>query len=563
MKILKEFLLLTLLLSFFETYAQTKEIYGDSIELSIDGYKNGKIQWQISSDSLNWNNIEGANANLYDFVNTKNNYYRAKITDRNCSYISTSFKIYFNDSAQIFGVRINRNTPTINSIERIYNSVGKESFVQVEGSNRPIIDDFLNVYPFNKMRTCNVQRVNTVTKITYENEKDFNRNIDTFEEIPLFYMKRYFQDGYDYRLISQTKYDGFSPAPMFLEGDSLKKKVYIAVYETSIDDKGIARSVTGKIPASGMTLNEFRKIHTTKGTGFSTVDVRTIMSLQHLYLIRFANKNSQEYIGGGWENLIQPIEKTVNIGLIDSIVLNQSESSARNYWFIGQNVCTVKGFKAIEYAKIIKIKVNTPLKNQTTLILDKKINLDGILTFGSSAQNTGWSDILSHDTGRTKQNTYMPNTEACSVKLFGIENLWGNVWLMLDGLIFKGLVPYIGFDTRYYNDNGDGYIPMSFQCLEQNDNGTYNGTFGFIDNLGIDNTNSWLSFPESFGKNGVNGFLGYGDYFYQSNNLKENIFCTFGGGFDHFDRGGLFCFRNWNSTSRIWYLQGSRIQFKL
>ncbi len=473
---------------------------------------------------------------------------------------------FVNKEIRIYGVRINRNTPAENEIERIYNSVGLNALTQVEGITLTGKDDFANVYPFNEMKICNVERNWTgALKIIYENEAGFSRQKDTFVEIPLFYMKRYFKDNYDYRLISQTPYGGYYPAPMFIEDGKVLNKIYIGVYETSVDEQGAARSVTGQIPVTSKTISEFRKLYANKGSGFSSLDIRTIMSLQHLYLIYFANKNSQNVIGGGWTDLAQPIIKILNNSksISKSIIIEASASHLDYHWFIGQSVCTVKGYEAQEYANIVEILKNNPIVGQTTIVLDRAVNIDETLTFGASAQFTGWSDILANPTGRTKQNNINLNNQVSAVKLFGIENLWGNVWEFVDGLMLKGLTPYVGFETKTYNDNGEGYIPMAFQCIEQKENDPYHGTFGFITNLGIDNVYTWFALPESVGENNVNKDSGYGDFFYQLNDLTQNRYAVFGGGFDHFYRAGLFNLRNWNPSNKSWYLYGSRMQFKL
>jgi len=542
-------------------FSQNNQIFGDTIQIEVKENDTIKIQWQCSFDSINWENIIGENNNILNYIINDDMFFRAKLSTENCVWNSTTKTIKFDNSKKIYGVRIDRKKPAENRIERILNSKSKESFSQIEGQEIFVKDDFKGTYPFNSMRVCNVIKNGTLSKIIYENESDFNRKQDTFVEIPLFYMKRYFESDFDYRLISQTQYEGFYPAPMFIEGGKIIDKVYVGVYETTIDDGGIARSVSGKIPANYKTMTEFRDLYYAKGAGFSTVDFRTLMSIQHLFLIRYANKNSSESVGGGWAGLIQPIKTILNTGVTNKIVLKNSSDLTNSYWFIGQNVCTVNGYQIKEYAELVSIQPNIPVQGQTTFVVNKDLNIDGTVTFGSAPQNTGWSDILTHDTGRTKNNTTSKVNEACSVKLFGIENLWGNVWEFVDGLFFKGLTPYISFNSLRYNYYKE-YTPTSFQCIEQNSLLPVGGTFGFIENLGINDTYSWLCFPDSYGKNGVNGSSGYGDFYYQLNDLTY-IRCTaYGGGFDHFDRAGIFNFRNWEYTNWRWYLYGSRMQYK-
>lgn len=547
------------------TYSQTY-FYGDSIEITVHNLKNRQIQWQISNDSLSWVDLSNKNDSILKYFINEDSYFHAKIISDSCSWTSNDVKAILDEKRKVFGVKIDRSNVTENRLERIYNAKEKNAYWEIEGKTYDYKnDDMANVYPFNQIKICNIVKdTNKQWKVVYSSDLHFNRNEDTFVEIPLFYMSRYIDGNYEYRLISQTDYPDFYPAPMFVENGKIINKIYIGVYETSVDGStGIAKSVTGKIPATSKTISDFRNLYKSKGNGFSSIDLRTLMSLQHLYLIYFANKNSQQTIGCGITELSQPINKILNLNdsISDKIVISTSSSSADYYWYIGEIVCLVNGSKIVNYAKLIDIKKDVPIKGQSTFILDKNVSINSNLTFGASAQITGLTDVLENMSGVTKEKS-INNKGTSAVKLFNIENLWGNVWEFVDGLIFKGLTPLVGFDMNAYNDEGNSYMPMSFLCLEQPVNGSKNDTYGFIDNLGIDFNYTWLCFPETIGLNGVSDKLGYGDFFYQINNLNNKVYSVFGGGFDHYWRTGLFTFRNWNELSVNWYLYGSRMQFK-
>lgn len=79
-----------LLLAFSTVRAQNTELLGDSIELVIDGYKTGNIQWQMSTDSIKWNDIAGATNTKLKCPINNNIYFRAKITADKCIYFSSN-----------------------------------------------------------------------------------------------------------------------------------------------------------------------------------------------------------------------------------------------------------------------------------------------------------------------------------------------------------------------------------------------------------------------------------------------------------------------------------------
>ena len=66
-------------------YAQTTlNCPGDSVYLELPIYS-GSIQWQESTDSVNWSNISGATYQPYGFVFASTKFYRAMVTANGCN----------------------------------------------------------------------------------------------------------------------------------------------------------------------------------------------------------------------------------------------------------------------------------------------------------------------------------------------------------------------------------------------------------------------------------------------------------------------------------------------
>lgn len=59
-------------------------VESDSVTLTLDNYQFGNIQWQQSTDNVNWENIEGAIFHHYTCLPEKSGYYRAWISYQNC-----------------------------------------------------------------------------------------------------------------------------------------------------------------------------------------------------------------------------------------------------------------------------------------------------------------------------------------------------------------------------------------------------------------------------------------------------------------------------------------------
>jgi uncharacterized protein (TIGR02145 family) len=93
----KQILLFTLFI--FTSIGLRSQTYtycpGDSIYLGLPSYT-GTLQWQESTDSLNWINIPGATFSPYGFIFTSNKYYRAAVTAPNCNPVYSSVQVATN-----------------------------------------------------------------------------------------------------------------------------------------------------------------------------------------------------------------------------------------------------------------------------------------------------------------------------------------------------------------------------------------------------------------------------------------------------------------------------------
>ena len=505
------------------------------------------------------------------------------------------------DSAvKVYGVRNDLGNPALTTWERTGDAVGMVASVEKHNVAAGK-DDFLDVYPFNSIRECNIETLdNGATKITYKDEEDFSlTEKDVFIEFPLWYERRYIKDGYEYREICAQQAGGFYPSPMFIEGGRVLDRVYIAKYETSLVD-GIVCSKSGKEPLSYKTVAEFRELYKAKGNGYSGMDIRTVMSLQHLYLVRFAEKNTQNYIGGGYTDLYQPWgyaakDYSGTIGgevmvknYVKTYPANSTFGDLTKVHWVGKQIGFVKSNESLLYdrATITDMVVSEDGK-QLTIYFDKDVEIiteaagspansdsSPVRTwFGGCGQDTGATDSLVHDTGSTAL-AVANNKGSCAVKLFGLENMWGNVWHEIDGIIFKGEYAFIGFSQKDYNNNADGYIPVAHQMLEQATLGSVGAQFCFIGNMWLDNAYPWVAYPASVRggtpsdttryTDGINEDSSYGDAYYFDSGANGGVSVeVHGGGFDHYERAGLFCHRCWNGIDFKWYLQGSRMQFKM
>ncbi len=79
--------------------AQNTVICGDAIQLDIEDYKNGEIQWEFSKDSVSWTSIKDGTLPRLTSIITESGYYRAKIS--NC------YSFFYSGIINLHSLKIN------------------------------------------------------------------------------------------------------------------------------------------------------------------------------------------------------------------------------------------------------------------------------------------------------------------------------------------------------------------------------------------------------------------------------------------------------------------------
>lgn len=162
------------------------------------------------------------------------------------------------------------------------------------------------------------------------------------------------------------------------EGDL--DKFYQGAFKGYIDDNGDLRSIIGVQPTANKTIAQFREAAQKRNTVNNVANVyhyqqatyAHLVALQCLYLIKYGNRHGQEAVGRG--------------------VVDVTDDSSSNLSYVtGYNVAADDG-------------VISGTMDETTSMLKKGMN---------------WGN----KSGSTQH-----------VKVFGIEDFWGNIWEWVDGL---------------------------------------------------------------------------------------------------------------------------------
>ncbi len=137
---------------------------------------------------------------------------------------------------------------------------------------------------------------------------------DVMVKIPKFWYRRYRDDEYEYIQIADNPKDGFALHPAFNHGGVPKDCVYVGAYKTVSGYK----SLPGSAPLSMSGRASHRTGAQNKGSGWGIIDISAVSAIQMLYLVEYANSNSQVMIGRGYVDKSSS-GKAINTGTTDSV----------------------------------------------------------------------------------------------------------------------------------------------------------------------------------------------------------------------------------------------------
>ena len=206
------------------------------------------------------------------------------------------------ESTPSYGVKWNYS----NSSPQLIRTGGASEFenpspaTSVNGTGSSPFDD---VYPWSDMKVVNILSDGTILNIE-DNGFSYTDN-DVMVWIPEFYYRAVKDESsqtwtWD---ICEDKISGFKKHP----GSGR----YIGKYHTSGSSSGVY-SKSGVVPLDNVTKQNFRTYSHNKGANWYMMDIATWSAIQMLYLIEFANFDSQTMLGRGWTSSVSSVGGTNN-----------------------------------------------------------------------------------------------------------------------------------------------------------------------------------------------------------------------------------------------------------
>lgn len=438
------------------------------------------------------------------------------------------------NSVPQYGVRWAGTSSTV--CERLGNAVGLIANAH-KGSTQSARNDFDNIYPWSNIKTCNIDADGNV--LAYLGDSSFRRdgmNGDVMVEIPKFYYKRVKTGIVEEIWICGTKLPGYELHPLFIDNGKEVSKVFHSVYNASsftdeTDNKVKLQSITGVQPRVRTTRASFRTYARNKGAVWSIEDISCVNALQLLYLVEYANTNSQSALGSGVATLPytanhKALEETTNGNTITI------SSAYKNIYKLGQRI-------EIGTSQGVNDKTTTP-RTITAITTNEEsgqtiITFDGdpiTITVGNPMWNVaplnGSCDALNGKSGWLAGENNYTNGYA-DVNYRGIEGFHAKLFRFIDGVNIKDRVVYYANSIAdYANGVYDGkYRAVGYSNAEAN---------GYVSAFGYDEEAPWVMFPAA-AEGGASTFVP--DYYFQSTGERLLLL---GGIWRYGAYAGAFCF---------------------
>jgi len=416
----------------------------------------------------------------------------------------------------LYGIKRKVNDNTSSAWERIEDSVGLVAKATKNGEE--VQNDFDNRYPWSEIISYNYN-VEEKKINAYYGDPTFKfdgSNGEVLTRIPEFYWKREIIDGYEYIYISDYAIAGFNKSEEFSVGR----------YDACIDEDGKLHSYSGYSPSTNKNITQHRDAAKLLSDEFCMIDYRYFM-LQLLYLVEYANYNSQSQLGNG---IVSMRYTASDKAIIAGETTNTIVIATNDYFKVGQQIAigtTVDGVSICKDRTITEIaEYSKDTTEGTAITFDgEPVNIAIGNIIHACAQKEGGCDSLGMKSG------CLVNDSQHAVIYRGIENIFGNVFNWIDGLNIQEYQAYICRNPEeYISDKFDGsYIKLGYMNCQERDM--------YIKKLGFDEKNPDIALPIEIG-GGAGSSSGMCDFYYSS---EGNRVALVGGGFSYGAIAGLWC----------------------
>ena len=432
-----------------------------------------------------------------------------------------------NENHHVYGIKRKITNNSSSSWERIKDSVSLIANATKNGET--VQNNFDDLAPWSEIKSCNYDLTTKEINAWFgdPNFKFDGTNGDVFTYIPKTYWSIYQENDYDYVLLADY------PRAGFIEVDGF----FVGRYNGAVVDD-VLHTYSGLVPTTNKTIGAFRTLANALGDNFSQLDWRYFV-LQMLYLVEYANYNSQSMLGNGVMN--RKYVKTI----VAENNTNRAVIGSASGYYVGQIIRIGTSDGGTQVADARKITAIEAYDDGT--VTGSALTFDGAAVniavdnfVCTMAQETGQCDTLGMKSGCLNNDGYH------SMIYRGVENIFANIWQWVDGINVKDRLAYICKDhSKYASDKFDGdYKPLAYTNCTSNGNPK---------TLGLDVDEPFFRFPTEIG-GGSSTYMC--DYYYQN---TGNRVARVSGSFDVGTGDGLWFWGFVNASSGASWGVGCRV----
>ena len=392
--------------------------------------------------------------------------------------------------------------------ERFGQTVGM-SAVYARG-NDAIDDPLMNIWPFNKLRPCDLNLDGTVA--AYLGDPGFNWEPETgcvMLEVPNeMYYSRWFEkdatgQNWEYRCFSDT---GRYPNAVYIK-DLMKRAdgshtdaFYFPIFMGYTNTAGNYVSKANVIPTYNRSCTQFRADAKKNGANWQLLDKWAWDIMTNLALVYSADDNFRTTYGRGHADWFCSYKSLLAESSVNTITVS---NSAKSKLFVGNTVCI--GTSDAWDGSVAQNRTITAIKDSTKADNAIDVTLDGA-AFTTTTTSTLWRSAPR--TGETvnmanANGTAGPNDGQHANRMLWIEDFFGTMHTGLDAMNLKFnetdmcLDTYVCNDPSKYSDTYDGYTKVDSMKIAMNGantNSNYDNS-GWIKKLGFDKNYPTLEVP--------------------------------------------------------------------
>ena len=173
---------------------------------------------------------------------------------------------------------------------------------------------------------------------TASNNSDTTTDLNFYIRIKLLYrrLKKNANGDTEVDISNKQVNNEYKPYGCFIKPDgTLREYIYFPIYKGSFID-GKVRSIAGQTPMSGKTAEQERAGCQANGTGHDMVTIAELDLMRDLYMLMFADTDSQTALGQGKSNGGENVGACLNSGTMDKKgMFSGSTSTAEGVKFCG------------------------------------------------------------------------------------------------------------------------------------------------------------------------------------------------------------------------------------